>query len=311
MTRGPRKLKKNVESWTRPELHRFSVEDGTLKGYESQLQSMKQLGLPLSFDGFIAKILRKDGLMCGSLKTTRSALSWYFRCHRLPGFTPDQHDEIRQLLRGRRRAMGEVKRKGAITFDLLEQLIGWMRNEPKCTARDCVEVRIAWGTALRACELKDLRRHQFFQRNGEWMLVTDECHRPDRGDREEALQVTRTIEPRTQEMLSAYLPLLGETDLVCPAYRPRRVNAWIKKAAAALKWDPRLSWKGGHQFRHGNAVETVLRLGRTAGQEMLGQKLSVLPSGAIDTYMVPNHRRGARAAKFAKKTSKTGTIKTA
>lgn len=297
---------------TEEELQRGRVSDGTRYQYKSRLRAMRKLGYPLTVDGLCARICRIDSMTNKSLLGLATALSWHLESHGRAPISAEQQHRIKNLLRGRLRETGGRLRKGAITYELLLELLEWTHGQAACTRQQRREIRIAWGCGLRTSQVARLRRYDFVRVRDRWALYIEECHRPDRADREEPRMQLQYVEDRVQHLLDQYLPLLDDDDLVCPEWNGTRINGWIKRCAQERGWDPSLSWKGVHQLRHGVAVDVMQELGAEMARQLLGHAARRRQRTVTDHYSETNearvaaHQRGERrrAAKRAKRSSK-------
>ena len=274
----------------------YSVCESTRRSYMSHLRTHHLLGYPQTYDGLMSRILLLDTTACGALEALRSAMQWALRVRGAPPMTEEQLETIRRRLRARRQMLGVTAKRGAITWDLLVELIGWLVNTKRGTLEQRRELIIAWGTGLRSNQVQTLRRHHFSRVNGKWVVTLDENHNPRRLDHDNARQMVQTVEDRVQSILDAFLPTLKDDELVCPEWT-RKVpvyREWIKAGAAALKWPDELKWVGVHQLRHGVAVEVRLLHGQIAASVQLGHQLPAEQHRTSDTYSEPNEKRIAR-----------------
>ena len=282
-----------VKLWSEEELYETSIDPLTRRTYQSHLNRMNELELPLDIEGLVMRMRRQDGTKACTLKVTRSAVNWWRSCNGKPPLTPIESARFVTLLRGRRRRMPASKIKGAIDAELVCDLLDWLRDVPECTADHRRNIKIAWGTGLRANQLPRLRRSHFVKDGGRWSLRIEENHTPYKGDRDAPRMQTQHVDDSVQGILDDYLPLLQDTDLVCPAWNTLQVNAWIKMAATECDWDESLAWKGAHQLRHGVAAEIVGRCGKIVGRAVLGHAEPNARHSTIDTYCMTNVERKA------------------
>ena len=272
-----------------------SVDDETKRIYEKQVAKMTELGFEISFEGLVDLARSKDGVKAESLLVTRSAVNWKRRCQGLEQTTPGQNRYFNTLLRGRRVLMGGCKRrKGAIDWELLGQLIEFMRGQPGVTPEERRNVKIAWATGLRSNQVTGLRRFNFIRRNGAWALAIEENHKPNRLDRDMPTVQIQFTEPRLQPLLDSYLPELTDDALVCPGWKPLVINRLIKAAAAFYNWDTNVDWRGVHQLRHGVATEVLATYGLTVARALLGHTQPKAQSALAHEYRMPNAERAQR-----------------
>ena len=266
-----------------------SVSKATRRTYKSMLRHHRSLGYKRSFKGLKKRFLRFDGTDPRTLNNVRFAVQWHRRVHGKSELTPGQKENLRQLLRGRRDIMGDRKPKGVIKFKRLQALLCYMEDHGAGYALR-LAVAIAWGTGLRTSQMTTLRRSNFRNVDGKWVVEIEECHKRDQGERSRKRWVMQPTEPRVQELLDAHLASLGQNQRVCPSWKPAVVNDWIKRAARALHWSKKFNWAGAHQLRHGVAYETERRTSEAEAARLLGHTRRRV-RGATRIYTEPGSAR--------------------
>ena len=290
--------------FTVEELKAESIQKSSRKTYESHIRSHRAAGFAVSYAGYVDRILEGDDTKCCTLEVLRSAIQW--EMYRQPGgtrFTPGQLDEINCLLRGRRNLMGVTKKRGAITFAMLDQMLGWLVQTGKGTQNDQCNLIIAWATGLRSNQLEALRRHNVELHKGRLMVSLDENHNPTRLNRDEPFHMLQDVDDVGQALLRKWLQDLGPEDLVLPTWDRRKYGEWIHEAALALGWDTELNWAGVHQLRHGLAVSVADVYGLDAVGPRLGHQPQKRRAKTGDTYGKPNAARVAATRKAGKAAS--------
>lgn len=293
---------RSFRRWSFDYLYEGSVDEKTRQTYESRLNTMRNRGLPLTYEGLRTMISMQDGAKSVSLKVTRSAINWHLQRTGQPGLTEAQKGDIAALLRGRRRAMAETPAKGAIDRELLDDLLTYMRTPAAgCSPEDRRNIIIAWGTALRSGQMKVLRRKHFIRMtDGSWGLRIEANHYPHRTAHRPRLQ-TAAVHPDIVQQLDRYLPTLDSDDLICPEWNATRYNKIIKAAAVDMVWPEHLSWKGVHQLRHGVAVDLARQQGLDAAQEIMRHRKPQRVGAVTRNYAREN------SARQQKKPSKTSS----
>ena len=301
MARGDLKARAQSGKWTVEQLERNSVQPRTQQSYASHVRTQEGMEIPLSYAGMLSRVQLKDESTGGALKGLCGAMQHELRARAAAGdttavpLTKDQTQTIYRLIKGRRQLSGvTTPKKGAITWEHAHAFVGWTRGVQNSTDEQRRDLYIAWGTALRTSQVAQLQRKHFSKdADGNWCVTVDELHRPDRLDRDAAQQVVIPVHEKAQSLLDEYLPKLRPDDLACPTWCARTFNRWIKAAALALAWDPRLKWVGVHQLRHGVAVERVTKETRTAAATQLGHRQRPPARTATDTYTATNAQRVA------------------
>lgn len=189
--------------------------------------------------------------------------------------------------------------RGAITPQMLEELLMWLRSGPHRSLEDLVVV--SFGVALRGKEAIAIRSgdyvpHFATQRGVLGVLK----HISNKG-----FSAVRSAQPRTvdKDVLDAAADAVLRRrqastpagQLLFPAREGNRdqLRRAIKEGAAVLKWDARLVFDGAHCLRHGGVGALSARL----ADDPEGLKRAVrMSAGMVRHYARPNGQRAKRVS---------------
>lgn len=234
---------------------------GTHMRYLRWVADLRRVGYEPTELGLRSRVLDQTPITTETLDRYPAAVQHY---RLFNGFDPIPEEEmeyIRRLIQGRARleaAQGLQPRRqprGAITQDMLLQLVAWMRKNGK-SDEEVNSVLICWATGLRTSQMSELRWKDFCpSETGRWALLMPKIHDPTAVRRGGRLDLVYT---EVHTIAHAFLTIQkiakdGKAH-VAPNWKPYRVISWVKAAAKEYGWTTELKWVA-HSLRHGLAAE--------------------------------------------------------
>lgn len=277
-----------------------------------------------SFKALRRRMLHDRQTPPNDLEATISAMARHRQAESIPAIAEEERQLLLQLARGRRGELREMQERreagedddsddgeprpglprGAVVPEKLDALLRWMRKK-KATEEDRFAMEMCFATGLRASQMKTLSfgavRKVGHGDDARFEVVAKRIHNPraNRADKIVLLHIPvhRRVWPKLQALIDVNEELGGDAaELVCPHWDARRLGAYIKRAAEALKWTRTAAWKGVHVLRHGRAVSLAEETSALEASLALGHRLPQQASATTTRYITPLDRRRPRHA---------------
>ena len=244
--------------------------------YKSALRALRAQECALNFEGLVRRIVDCPRKISKSrFAGTVSAGNWHLKRRHRPTLTDNQRELLRTYFQGRRCERTERRERGAITEDMLTEMLRYMK-ENGSSRWERWHMQLCHATACRDCEMPLIQANDFVDDGRTITFVTKKIHNPTQrseGDgvaSEERRQVSSGIYAELRHAL-AHAP---RSDFrLAGTWDRKAMGRWVKRASAALQWPRELRFDGVHCNRHGRAASVLQRTGKVrAVQRALGHK---------------------------------------
>lgn len=319
-------LTDNERAKNRLECASKTIMDNTSASYDSCINCQRRSGFPVTIQGFFDHIQHpRCQLNQSYAKYIFSAVDHYCFKHSLPMATAAEsslfHHKLLKCL-----PEGTTPPRGAITLEMLHQLVltilRWnvCNTRGRMTVKDLADARDdltwTWILGLRACQMEQLTRGQFYQNvDGDWFVCARKIHDPTAGPNALTAWLEYEVKnecPWYKSLITRVTSLRDPNALICPNWNAERYRRIIKFAASEWKWQDSydLSFDGPHNLRHGAINHAKILHGMNAAARRGGHKTLAVKSsfsGTTERYAADNDVRHSKHVRRTTVASATST----